>query len=90
MQNSIARKLMKGHNMTWNYRVVRFPNDEMGEYFEVKEVFYDKDGGLAGYSEASVFSETFDGLHETLNLFREAFAKPVIREEEFFTKGKQS
>jgi hypothetical protein len=77
---------MKGIGMTWNYRVVRFENEEMGEYFEIKEVFYDKSGELAGYSEASVFSDTYDGLFECLDLMKAATAKPVIDEKEFFYK----
>lgn len=86
MQNLLARKLMKGYDMTWNYRVVRFKNADVDEYFEVKEVFYDADGNLAGYSEASVFSDTYEGLFETLDLIKSATAKPVINEEDFFVK----
>lgn len=88
MQNSISRKLMKGLGMSWNYRVVRFENEDMGEYFEIKEVFYNKDGGLAGYSEASIFSDTYDGLFEVIDLMKAATAKPVINEADFFIKDK--
>jgi hypothetical protein len=70
--------------MTWNHRVVRFEDDEMGEYFEIKEVFYDKDGGLSGYSDATILSESFEGLHEQLDMFKRATSKPVINEFEFF------
>ena len=77
---------MKGIGMSWNYRVVRFDNEEMGEYFEIKEVFYDKLGELAGYSEASVFSDTYDGLFECLDLMKAATAQPVINEADFFSK----
>ena len=76
--------------MTWNFRVVRFKNPDLEEYYEVKEVFYDKDGGLAGYSEASVFSETFEGLYECMEMMKAGMAKPVINEEDFFAKAKQS
>lgn len=76
--------------MTWNYRVVRFKNADLDEYYEVKEVFYDKNGDLAGYSEASVCSDTFEGLFNCMELMREATAKPVINEEDFFAKAKQS
>lgn len=70
--------------MTWNHRVVRFEDEEMGEYFEIKEVFYDKDGGLSGYSDATIMSDSFDGLHEQLTWFKTATSKPVIDEKEFF------
>lgn len=90
MQNLLARKLMKGMDMTWNYRVVRFKNDDLNEYFEIKEVFYDAAGNLAGYSEASVFADTYDGLFDSLELLKSATAKPVINEEDFFVKKGQS
>jgi hypothetical protein len=70
--------------MTWNHRVVRFNDEEMGEYFEIKEVFYDKNGNPTGYSEASIMSDSFEGLHEQLEWFKTATAKPIINEEEFF------
>lgn len=70
--------------MTWNHRVVRFNDEEMGEYYEIKEVFYDKDGGLSGFSEASIMSDTFEGLHTQLDWFKTATSKPVINEAEFF------
>lgn len=70
--------------MTWNHRVVRFEDDEMGEYFEIKEVFYKEDGSLSGYSEATIMSDSFDGLHEQITWFKTATSKPVIDEKEFF------
>jgi hypothetical protein len=86
MRNSISRKLIGGLGMSWNYRVVRFQNEDMGEYYEIKEVFYDKLGELAGYSEASIFSDTYDGLFEVMDLMKAATAKPVIDEADFFSK----
>ena len=90
MQNSISKTLLKGIGMTWNYRVVRFENEEMGEYFEIKEVFYDKLGEIAGYSEASVFSDTYEGLFESIDLMKAATAKPVIDEKDFFSKSEST
>lgn len=89
MQSMIVKKLLGGIGMSWNYRVVRFINDEMGEYFEIKEVFYDSAGELAGYSEASVFSETFEGLNKCMKMMAEACSKPFIKEEEFFSKEQE-
>ena len=74
--------------MSWNYRVVKFKNEDIDEYFEIKEVFYDKEGNLAGYAEASVFSDTYDGLFEVMEMMKSATAKPVINEEDFFVKDK--
>lgn len=70
--------------MSWNHRVVRFNDEEMGEYYEIKEVFYDKDGSLSGYSDATILSESFEGLHEQIDMFKSATAKPVINEADFF------
>jgi hypothetical protein len=70
--------------MTWNHRVVRFNDEEMGEYFEIKEVFYDKEGNPNGYSEASIMSDSFEGLHEQIEWFKTATSKPIINEAEFF------
>jgi hypothetical protein len=86
MQSLVVKKLLGAIGMSWNYRAVRFINDEMGEYFEIKEVFYDKLGELAGYSEASVFSETAEGLKDCLDMMAVALTKPVIKEEEFFSQ----
>ena len=70
--------------MTWNHRVVRFEDEEMGEYYEIKEVFYKEDGSLSGYSEATILADTFEGLHEQLDMFKRATSKPVLNEFEFF------
>jgi hypothetical protein len=77
---------MKGLIMTWNHRVVRFNDEAMGEYYEIKEVFYDKEGGLSGYSDATIMSDSFEGLHEQIDMFKTATSKPVLNEADFFTK----
>lgn len=67
--------------MSWNYRVVRFKNNEdIEEYYEIKEVFYDKQGNVSGYTDSSVLSETFEGLLDVLDLMRSATAKAIINE----------
>lgn len=76
--------------MTWNHRVVRFNDEEMGEYFEIKEVFYDKDGSLSGFSEATIMSDSFEGLHEQIEWFKTATSKPIINESEFFLPKAES
>ena len=73
--------------MTWNYRVVKFNGGE-GEfdepYYEIKEVYYDQDGSLAGYCDAPVSSETFEGIIEVLNQMRADAHRIIIDEEEFY------
>lgn len=74
--------------MTWNYRVVRFKTDdeESGEYYEIKEVFYDVSGRPVGYSDANCGSDTYDGLFKCMSMMQSAHAKPTLDEAEFFTK----
>jgi hypothetical protein len=74
--------------MSWNYRVVRFKGENLvtdtGEYYEIKEVFYDTSGKPVGYSDATCGSETYDGLFKVMGMMQSAHAKPVLNEEEFF------
>jgi hypothetical protein len=73
--------------MTWNYRVVRFKNNEdIEEYYEIKEVFYDKQGNISGYTDSSVVSESFEGILDVLDLMRSATSKAVINEADFLKK----
>lgn len=73
--------------MTWNYRVVRFKNNEdIEEYYEIKEVFYDKQGNILGYTDSSVLSETFEGILDVLDLMCSATAKAVINEADLLKK----
>jgi hypothetical protein len=76
--------------MSWNYRVVRFNGaDNEDTYYELKEVFYNRDGTLMGYSDASVSGESFDDIIKVLDMMKEDAHKSVINEEEFYKKGKQ-
>jgi hypothetical protein len=69
--------------MSWNYRVIKFKNEDLGEHFEIKEVFYDKNGKPKGFAEASVFGETYDDLFKVMAMIRMATAKPVLVESDF-------
>lgn len=73
----------------WNYRVVRFKGEnEEDTYYELKEVFYNRDGTLMGYSDATVSGESFADIIKVLDMMKEDAHKVVINEEEFF-KGKK-
>lgn len=69
--------------MSWNYRVVRFQDEVEGEYLEVKEVYYDIDGSLMGYCDATVGAGSVDGLLEVMDMMLADIKKPIIDEEEF-------
>jgi hypothetical protein len=75
--------------MSWNYRVVRFKDEESQEtYYELKEVFYNRDGSLMGYSDATVSGESFDEVIKVLDMMKEDAHKAVIDEAEFFKGAK--
>lgn len=73
--------------MSWNYRVVRFEGEEgfeTGEYYEIKEVFYDPLGTPVGYSNATCGADTYDGLFKVMGMMQSAYAKPVLNASDFF------
>lgn len=75
--------------MSWNYRVVRFKgDDDESSYYELKEVFYNCDGSLMGYSDATVSGESFTDIIKVLDMMKEDAHRSVIEEEEFF-KGER-
>ena len=73
--------------MTWNYRVVKFNGGE-GEfdepYYEMKEVYYDRDGSLKGYCDATLSGNTFEEVIEVLDQMKADAHRAVIDEEEFY------
>ena len=77
--------------MSWNYRVVRFQDEpasasETGEYYEIKEVFYDTLGKPVGYSDANCGADTYEGLFKCMSMMQAAHAKPVLDESEFYAR----
>jgi hypothetical protein len=76
--------------MSWNYRVVRFKGENLvtdtGEYYEIKEVFYDTSGKPVGFSDATCGADTYDGLFKCMSMMQAAHAKPTLDESEFFNK----
>ena len=71
----------------WNYRVIRFKG-EQDAYYELKEVFYNRDGSLMGYCDAAVSGESFSEVIRVLDMMREDAHKSVINEEDFFKENK--
>jgi hypothetical protein len=74
--------------MTWNYRVVKFKDEpesysESGEYYVIKEVFYDTFDKPVGYSDAVCGADTYEGLFKCMSMMQAAHAKPVLNEEDF-------
>ncbi len=74
--------------MSWNYRVVRFDDAVEGEYLEIKEVYYDNDGGLMGYCDATVGAGSIEGIIEVLEMMKTDAHKAIIDEKEFHKVNK--
>lgn len=72
--------------MSWNHRV--FKRIHRHKYlhdpetlYEIREVYYDKDGKISGWSEMpDVIADSVDGLKWTLNKMMESCNKPIIDE----------
>lgn len=70
--------------MSWNYRVIEHPRNDWGElWYEVCEVYYNKDGEPMGYCRSTVGSETLDGVRENLTLLGQALSRPVLKLSDF-------
>lgn len=75
--------------MSWNYRVVRFKGElDEDTYYELKEVFYNRDGSLMGYADASVGGQSYDDIVRVLDMMKKDATKVVIDESEFFKGSK--
>lgn len=73
--------------MSWNYRVMYFP-DAPEPYYAVHEVYYDDFGLPNGYAEnaASIAWEVDEGIaagSKIVDMMRQAFQKPALRPEDF-------
>lgn len=71
--------------MNWNHRVVRFKDEnvEGGYRHEFKEVFYNDDGELTGYTDVFMWSEDIAGMQELGDRLLKASALPVLDESDF-------
>jgi len=69
--------------MSWNYRVMELTDELEGKYYEIKEVYYNRDGSLMGYCDASVSGGSFGDIINTLDMMKTDAHKSVLREEDF-------
>lgn len=70
--------------MSWNHRILAHKDgDEM--YFQIHEVYYDKDGKPEGYTanSVSVGSESLDGIKWVLDKMKECTSKPILLADDF-------
>lgn len=70
--------------MTWNYRVfeVKYHNET---YYELREVYYDEQGEVIGYTPegTSPLSEDMIGLQQDMDHMLLALDKPILKDEDF-------
>ena len=70
--------------MGWNHRVLAHKDgDEM--YFQIHEVYYDKDGKPDSYTAngVGVGAESLDGIKWVLDKMKECLDKPILSVENF-------
>lgn len=72
--------------MSWNYRVVEFDDIDEGKYYEIKEVYYNDDGSLMGYCDATVGGGSLAELLAVLDAMKSDIHRSIIKEEEFHKK----
>lgn len=69
---------------SWNHRVVDMTAENDGDpLFELREVYYNREGVPVGHGGPSVMSETMEGLTTVVDRMREALAQPVLTPEDF-------
>ena len=74
--------------MSWNYRVVKFKGqDEEPDYYEIREVYYHRDGTLMGHCEATVAGDSLPEIIRVLDMMKQDAHRSVIREEEFHARA---
>lgn len=68
--------------MSWNYRLVRYPDPIHGSFYLVEEVYYDEGGKPNGRTQhgAKVGSETPEGVLEVLEVIRQDIERSPIME----------
>lgn len=70
--------------MTWNYRVMRYQDEIIGDSFGIHEVYYD-DGTPSTFTEKAVgvVADTTDELREVLAMMASAIEKPALEYSDF-------
>jgi len=72
--------------MSWNYRVMEFDDEIEGKYYEIKEVYYNRDGSLMGYCDATVGGGSFGDVISVLDAMKQDAHKSVLKPSDFDQK----
>ena len=70
--------------MSWNHRILAHKDGE-GMYFQIHEVYYDKDGNADSYTAngVSVGAESLEGINWVLDKMKECTNKPILLADDF-------
>jgi len=73
---------MQWREPTWGHRVIKWTSTHGDEYFEIREVYYDRNGKIDGWTAEGIipYGENLDELRETLEWMLKALEKPVLIE----------
>lgn len=65
--------------MSWNHRILAHKDGD-NMYFQIHEVYYDKNGTADGYTKegVSVGAESLDGIKWVLDKMKECAFKPIL------------
>ena len=64
----------------WNYRVIEHINGDGSKCYGIHEVFYSEGSGLSmTCNDVSPYAETPRGFVKSLELYLQAFSRPIIR-----------
>ena len=68
--------------MTWNLRVVKQIFDDEIDWFSIREVFYNKNGDITGYTEdpVDICGESIDELLGYLHWCLNCLDKPILED----------
>ena len=69
--------------MSWNYRVMELDDIDEGKYYEIKEVYYNRDGSPMGYCDAVVSGESIGELIKVLDMMKTDVHKQVMKISDF-------
>jgi hypothetical protein len=62
---------------------MEFEDEIEGKYYEIKEVYYNRDGSLMGFCDAVVGSGSIEELIKVLDMMKEDAHKAIVRPEDF-------
>lgn len=69
----------------WDYRIIKSKQKDGSDLYSIAEVYFKDDGKPWGFVEADgsfLIWETVKELEENIDWFKEAFNKPILRENE--------